>query len=274
MQIQPFVIEVLNEALVFTDTLMHTQFNAKGKPQTSAPSTAKVQLLTFDVMQQASGRSESWFGRRSVHEDAVKDGTASWAEFEEWMFNDHNANEARYTPEVFDARQLLKYGAAEGLDSAALREAGWEDVHVELFEMGHRIPSPLSNRVFPALAVRGRVRADKPPLDGVKDANGFVTAQIPVDLSNSPAAFYSNGKNRTEGGTEEQKAKVVMGEYVSVERIRKQADGEIVWEMATASDAKGNLPMAMQKLGVPAAIVKDVSLFVKWRQEERKKTSG
>ena len=36
----------------------------------------------------------------------------------------------------------------------------------------------------------------------------------------------------------------------------------IDWVMATASDAKGWLPMWMQKLGVPSAVVKDVGLFM------------
>lgn len=39
--------------------------------------------------------------------------------------------------------------------------------------------------------------------------------------------------------------------------------------MATASDAKGNLPMAVQKLGVPGAIVNDVGFFIRWNAERR-----
>ena len=34
--------------------------------------------------------------------------------------------------------------------------------------------------------------------------------------------------------------------------------------MATTSDAKGWLPMYLQKLGVPGAVIKDVGLFMKW----------
>lgn len=41
-------------------------------------------------------------------------------------------------------------------------------------------------------------------------------------------------------------------------------DQNIEWVMATASDAKGWLPMWVQKLGVPSAVVKDVGLFVGW----------
>ena len=34
--------------------------------------------------------------------------------------------------------------------------------------------------------------------------------------------------------------------------------------MVTASDAKGWLPMWMQKLGVPGAVLADVGLVLKW----------
>ena len=44
--------------------------------------------------------------------------------------------------------------------------------------------------------------------------------------------------------------------------------------MATASDAKGYLPMWTQKLGVPGAVVKDVGLFMKWTADNRASKSG
>ena len=40
--------------------------------------------------------------------------------------------------------------------------------------------------------------------------------------------------------------------------------------MATASDANGWLPMWVQKLGIPGAIVKDVGYFMKWILDERR----
>ena len=46
-------------------------------------------------------------------------------------------------------------------------------------------------------------------------------------------------------------------------------DGTIEWIMATASDAKGWLPMWAQKLGIPGAIVKDVGLFIAWVAKQR-----
>ena len=44
---------------------------------------------------------------------------------------------------------------------------------------------------------------------------------------------------------------------------------DVEWLMAVASDTKGWLPMWMQKLGLPGAIVKDVGLFMKWTEQNR-----
>ncbi len=47
-------------------------------------------------------------------------------------------------------------------------------------------------------------------------------------------------------------------------------DQTIEWTMATASDAKGWLPMWVQKLGIPGAIVKDVGLVITWVTKQRR----
>ena len=46
-------------------------------------------------------------------------------------------------------------------------------------------------------------------------------------------------------------------------------DRNVEWVMATASDAKGYLPMWAQKMGVPSAIVKDVGLFIDYVKKQR-----
>ena len=125
--------------------------------------------------------------------------------------------------------------------------------------MCHEIPTPLNNRVFPTLSVRAFTRP-----------GSFVVAQIPVDLKRVSGAIYSNTQNASQSGDSKKRERVVVGRYTSVERVYEQDDGKIMWEMATASDARGFLPMAMQKLGVPGAIVKDVGFFMKWIAECRK----
>lgn len=127
--------------------------------------------------------------------------------------------------------------------------------------MAHAIPFPLEPRVFATLVLTAR---DSP--------SSFMTVQIPVDLSTIPSAKYSNGSNRTTGSTPQEKKKPVFGRYVSVERVRRiDADGssEVQWDMATASDAAGNLPMAVQKIAMGTEIVKDVEYVMNWAANKR-----
>jgi len=121
--------------------------------------------------------------------------------------------------------------------------------------MCHHIPFPLFNRVFTTLVVTATKDSASPY---------FIVAQVPLDLTSIPAAIYSTGRNKTEGTTARQRKKVVLGQYVSVERCKVDGEGKVVWEMGTASDAKGWLPMAVQKMALPGAIVKDVGWFVEW----------
>lgn len=62
--------------------------------------------------------------------------------------------------------------------------------------------------------------------------------------------------------------------YTSIECCRIAEDESIQLTMATASDAKGSLPMWTQKLGVPGAIVKDVGFLIKWISQRRRPLSA
>ena len=62
--------------------------------------------------------------------------------------------------------------------------------------------------------------------------------------------------------------------YTSIERCILRDSKEINWVMATASDAKGVLPMWAQKLGVPGAVVNDVGFFMKWTAGNRARKQG
>lgn len=134
--------------------------------------------------------------------------------------------------------------------------------------MAHALGFPLSNRVFATLVITAK-----------DSETSFIDVQVPLDLSSVPTALYSTGKNRTEGVTAQQKKKVVMGSYVSVERCRivdldttkpvEESPGLVHWDMATASDAKGGLPMAVQKLALPGVIAKDVGFVMDWAEKRR-----
>ncbi|KAL9092456.1 MAG: hypothetical protein Q9159_000803 [Coniocarpon cinnabarinum] len=252
--LRDFVREVLTEAVDFSDNVIPSTFQKKGSERKSPPSTAKVQVLSSELL-----RGEAWFARQSVHENAPLDGTASWDEFEAGLFDDHAENEATYTPSIYDTHKVLDW--AEQINEIE-GDFGveYEEVAMEIYEMCHELPGPLQNRVFCVLNTRAFTRA-----------GAFVVTQIPVDLKKVPNAIYANGQNRTQGSNELKRAKATIGEYVSVERVHEQDDGNVMWEMATASDAKGWVPMSAQKMGVPGAIVKDVGLFMKQAAEKRTK---
>jgi hypothetical protein len=137
-----------------------------------------------------------------------------------------------------------------------------------VYEMYHHIPFPMSNRVFNTLVITARYHT-----------HGSIVIQIPVDLSKFPPTVMershqdiSKKKYRTKepNGTWKQSAALAHGIYSSVERIK--LDGEdIIWEMATASDAGGNIPEVMTKLALPSQIAKDVGFFLGWVEENRKK---
>ena len=122
--------------------------------------------------------------------------------------------------------------------------------------MAHKLPTPLRPRVFSVLLLT------------VRCSNDCLVVQVPVDLKGFSGAFYSNGRNQTEGASPLMKKEVLLARYTSIERVRK--DGRSVeWTMATTSDAGGNLPMWVQNMGTPGAVVKDVGLFMKWIAEKR-----
>jgi hypothetical protein len=120
--------------------------------------------------------------------------------------------------------------------------------------MQHRLPTPLKPRVFTILVLTAvSVTSPKPY---------FITITLPLaPLRGIKSSKYANGAAANT---------VVHAAYTSVERVHQHDSGKVVWEMYTASDAKGALPMSVQKLGIVGAIVKDVGLFLTWVAKNRK----
>ncbi|KAH6700272.1 hypothetical protein EV126DRAFT_422355 [Verticillium dahliae] len=117
--------------------------------------------------------------------------------------------------------------------------------------MRHAMPGGLlRDRVFGTVMVAAAARG----------RDEFVVVSVPLrDLRGSDL-----------GGLVEEKG-VVVGAYVSVERIRRIERGQIEWLMATASDAKGVLPMWVQTRAVVGVVAKDVELFLSWIADRRDK---
>lgn len=143
----------------------------------------------------------------------------------------------------------LVFDWSDELSKVGKKVGEWEDVGAEVREMLHKIPPPLNDRVFTVLCIWAKRPA----------RNDWLVVQIPVDSSGLPGVKYQD------------RPKITTGHYVSIERGELVDGGKNVkWQMGTASDAGGNLPMWAQKLGTPGAVVKDVGLFMQYCEEQRK----
>jgi len=247
--ISAYAAEVLTEAEAFMTSYIPANFKTKNKDKSSPPATAPVELLSHEIdaksIPGAGVVAETWFARTSIHENASKTGTATWAEADAGLRKDHSVHEMEYTPDVKDAHLVLNW--SEELAQVNGEVGGWKDVQAEVREMVHHIPPPLNNRVFTVMVVTA-LR---------KDERQFLVVQMPVEGKGLPGTKYF------------QQPKITPGQYVSIERGELVSEGEWKWQMGTASDAGGNLPMWAQKMGVPGAVVKDVGLFMDWTAKRR-----
>lgn len=128
-----FIASALTEAETFMTTYLPREFKSKGT-KSSAPSAAGVELLARDIaasellteVRAGGGSDEAWFARTSVHENAEREGTASWGEFGDGLCRQHSRHEMEYTPDVFDAHQVLSWDRWL-VEEGGLLE-GWTDV--------------------------------------------------------------------------------------------------------------------------------------------------
>ncbi|KAL8413930.1 hypothetical protein RB594_005241 [Gaeumannomyces avenae] len=254
-------------------------------------------------------RAETWIGRRSVHDDGdggsrdeAAGGLASWAEFRDGLKDRHAEAEAAFTPSIAAHRRAAAWdcgGVEVEVAAAAGGAAGeeattWGDFTLAVEEARHRIGRPLlKDRVFAVLQLTSAVVAA--PAGG---GDEFVVVSIPIvdeaegEREAGTVAGKGNGKGKEKEAGAEAEAEaevarkllpvlelardggVVVGAYVSVERVRRLGAGEaeagkIEWVMATASDARGVLPARVQAMAVPSQIVKDVPWFLAWAAQQR-----
>ncbi|MCJ1247446.1 hypothetical protein MMC30_004660 [Trapelia coarctata] len=245
------------------------------------------------ALEKGKGSGEAWFARRSKHANQSEEGTADWPEFDEGLRVDHSEKERMYTPNVYDSFRVLDW---DEQTRAVEFEGGWRQVDMRskqarfrssqiavlttVYEMAHSLPFPLKPRVFPTLVITASLpcRANgaghiAAPCFDPHHPTALLVVQIPINITDFPLALYSSSRNVREGSTTQKRKKVVLGRYTSVEKCTFLPDLNIQWVMATASDAKGWLPMWMQKLGVPGAVMKDVGLFVDWVKGKRRSSA-
>lgn len=205
-----------------------------------------------DIKAGPDGRipDETWVCRRSVHEDTAEKGSASWDEFVYAFKQHHLETEEAFTPTVIGARIAKEWTEARQLRLPKILLEQWGDITCCMVEMKHKIdPKPLKNRTFPVLQLTA----------ASEEAKEFIVVSVPItDFASCPNAMYAKDKS------------LVVGRYVSVERIRQTETGQIEWLMATASNAGGAIPQWMQNMAVPNEVAKDVELFMSWIERRRR----
>lgn len=193
--------------------------------------------------------AETWFLRRSVHEDAAQPLTASWDEFVA-HFKDHHADsEMGFTHNIAKTTPRQHWDCT-GVE-AQIGGDKWVNWTLKLEESVHKMPFPLNKRVFPVLQATAAV-------EGRRE---FIVVQ--VFYAGGPAAENANG--------------TVTGAYTSIERFRELAgegagegNSKIEWVMGTVSDAMGVLPEFIQVMATPDIVPKDVEFFMTWIVGQRK----
>ena len=113
--IKDFVTSIILEADAAMDA-DSLKWSGPEKSKASTPSTAKVETgkkaisaeemrglewkdsIVASRRQSPLSDKEEWFGRKSVHENAAKKGTATFAELDAGLRKDHAVQECAYTP--------------------------------------------------------------------------------------------------------------------------------------------------------------------------------
>ena len=307
--------EILDEAIPFIGSTItpaiasrHNPVSSPVKPvnlwrskgqKKSPPSAAPVSLsqrtiprsaLTHisPVLDRKKTCSETWSCRKSVHIDADRSGSASWAEFKHSFRDEHVKAEEAFTPTVIKSNVLRRWDllSSPGAESIELGGRRWSRLTMELSEARHKLAPrvvPLKDRVFVVVIVTATASSfsdqpaaamptavETPSLPAVPDMPGddaeFVVVSVAVRNAAAlgPDAVLARAKD------------IVPAMYSSVERFCRRAgeDGgrEVEWMMATASDAKGILPLWLQIRAVPGQIAKDVGYFIGWVVREREKS--
>ncbi|USW47343.1 Putative START-like domain superfamily protein [Septoria linicola] len=239
--LQNFVSEVLAEGdkfIRFDDNVFKTN-GVRHEPPATAPIQIRSAVITNDP-------TENWFARTSVHEDSATDGTASWEEFDQNLRVNHSQHESEYTPSVASAER--EYSWEQDLQTFGAAVNGWKEITMEIWLMRHAMPIfLLQDRDFRVLVITAVSM----------QGNRFIVVQIPVDREDIPVKAPNS------------QSKVVPAIYCSVE-TGELLDGKITWSMGTASDAKGVLPVALQKTQMAKAVAVDVQYFISWRMKQRK----
>ncbi|KAB8202289.1 hypothetical protein BDV34DRAFT_201225 [Aspergillus parasiticus] len=247
---QGFILADADSFLASVSTTFHKQ----RRPRHSPPATAPVNVSSRTIRN--AHKEEFWVCRKSVHQNAPVDGSASWEEFQSGLKENHTKNEMEYTPSVTGVERLLDWPREREI------EGGWQEVDMSVNLITHTFhPKAL---ILPRSFIVLVICACLPLSRGT----GFMTIQIP--LTSEPGYLVPNLLR--ERITALAPRNTVFASYASVEQVVVMSD-RVEWTMATTSNAGGAIPQWIQRSwmlgGVPKAIVADVGLFIGWVAQRR-----
>jgi hypothetical protein len=261
LEANPFIADVPSAEQTPHDSSWKTK-GSRHFPHSKSPVYLYERHVPAEVLQEvakenhlpgvADGKmvDETWFLRRSVHEDKAIEGTASWDEWVRCFKEGHAQAEKEFTPTVVGTHVEREWdctGITVDLDGET-----WGNWTLKLEESTHKMPTPLKPRVFPVLQATTSV------LSGA--ARKFMVVQI------SAGDAYE--------AEETKRGQNVRGKYTSIERVRDTGAGECEWIMGTTSDAKGLVPLWVQRMATPSHVAKDVELFLGWIAKKRREGDG
>ncbi len=246
---------------------------------------------------------ETWACRRSVHPNSATPGSASWDEFVYYMKDEHIETEDAMTESVAAAQKALIWPNAANMpvcDMLGIDEGSgpWTDFTLAAVEMQHKIGGLLYDRVFPVLQMSCRSM-------NASVSHEFIVISVPIkDWAAVPtppglSKKLSNGDRVVLGSyvsverfrilpinpddvagatvipsppAAPQSAETPSGPLAQPSELGLSAPAPtyIEWTMATASHARGVVPLFLQTPFVPEKIAVDVPYFTKWMADRRK----
>lgn len=275
-ELVPFLTSILFEAVPFIadvpsgDQSPHTStWKTKGSreyPHSKSPVYIYERHVPAEALKEVANKynlagvapdgkigDETWFLRRSVHEDKAEEGTASWDEWVRCFKKDHAQAEKSFTPTVVETHVEREWDCS-GVTVDADGQT-WGDWTLKLEQSTHKMPAPLKPRVFPVLQATTSVISA-----GVRR---FMVVQISAGDASEAAKAEETKRGRR-----------VLGGYTSIEQVKDVGNRECEWVMGTASDARGVVPLWAQRLAMPKEVAKDVDMFLSWIAKERREGTG
>ncbi|KAF7958831.1 hypothetical protein EAE96_002363 [Botrytis aclada] len=268
-----FIAAVLEEAIPFFNGMVQDE-----PPWTSLKSKTDVQLYkrvvskeeldscngTHDTAtKKTNEKGETWFARRSIHENKAEANTASWDEFTLHIKQEHFEREKDWCHSVLASSRRAMYWETSDFEIVA-GEKPWNNISMEVVEMIHK-PPVVSERKFPEVLITASLNEP--------GQSEFLVISIPI--TDSANVRSQNPSFQESGFASAKKKGQVVGAYASIERCRLLPNPNgtarvIEWIMATASDAKGWIPQLIQKPNIPGQIQKDVSMYMRWVENHRR----